>query len=164
MKIGIDARFLTHPQSGGFKTYTESLVAALARIDSQNEYILYTDREFGDLVERLNNTKFHGRAVNTRLPSVGVPWREQVSLARHAAKDHLDVFHSPCLTAPLKISCPLVVTIHDMIWAFPEKYSHSESRSVKRRLMEMYNRIIPKYALQRADVVITVSNASRISA
>ena len=28
MRIGIDARFLTHPQRGGFKTYTETVVAA----------------------------------------------------------------------------------------------------------------------------------------
>ena len=41
MKIGIDARFLTHPQLGGFKTYTENLIAALAEIDTENEYILY---------------------------------------------------------------------------------------------------------------------------
>ena len=44
MRIGIDARFLTHPQRGGFKTYTTHLIAALAAIDAQNEYVLYTDR------------------------------------------------------------------------------------------------------------------------
>ena len=44
MKIGIDARFLTHPQKGGFKTYTENLVTALACVDDRNNYILYLDR------------------------------------------------------------------------------------------------------------------------
>jgi glycosyltransferase involved in cell wall biosynthesis len=163
MRIGIDARFLTHPQPGGFKTYTDSLISALARIDTENEYFLYTDREFGDHFHLLGNPNFHGRVVPVKVPSIGVPWREQVSLARHAAKDRLDLFHSPCLTAPLYIGCPLVVTVHDMIWAFPGKYSHSKSLSVKRRLMEMYNRLTPKYALRRADAVITVSHASRES-
>jgi len=45
VKIGIDARFLTHPQAGGFKTYTENLISALAAIDTENEYILYIDRQ-----------------------------------------------------------------------------------------------------------------------
>ena len=44
MHIGIDARFLTHPQIGGFKTYTENLVSALAEVDSDNQYFLYLDR------------------------------------------------------------------------------------------------------------------------
>jgi glycosyltransferase involved in cell wall biosynthesis len=44
MRIGFDARFLTHPQRGGFKTYTENLISALATVDKENEYILYVDR------------------------------------------------------------------------------------------------------------------------
>ena len=136
MKIGIDARFLTHPQPGGFKTYTESLISALARVDMDNEYFLYTDRPYGGLIDSLNNPNFHGRVVSGDLPVVGVPWREQVKLASYAKKDHVDLFHSPCLTAPLNLNCPLVVTVHDMIWAFPEKYSRSGSMSFKRRLME----------------------------
>jgi glycosyltransferase involved in cell wall biosynthesis len=163
MRIGIDARFLTHPQPGGFKTYTESLVSVLARIDTENEYFLYTDRDFGDRIDLLANPNFHGRIVPATIPSIGVPWREQVSLARQVVKNQLDLFHSPCLTAPLKIRCPLVVTVHDMIWAFPEKYSHSKSLSVKRRLMELYNRSVPKYAIRRANAIITVSHAARKS-
>lgn len=160
MRIGIDARFLTHPQPGGFKTYTESLISALARVDSANEYFLYTDREFGDRVASLGNPNFHGRIVPTSISFVGVPWREQILLARHAARDQLDLFHAPCLTAPLRLGCPLVVTVHDMIWAHPEKYSRSETLSFKRRLMEWYNRLIPKYVIRRADAVITVSHAA----
>ena len=38
------------------------------------------------------------------------------TLPRRVAQDRLDVFHAPCLTAPLRLACPLVVTIHDMIW------------------------------------------------
>ena len=35
MRIGIDARFLTHPQVGGFKTYSENLITALSEIDGE---------------------------------------------------------------------------------------------------------------------------------
>ncbi len=163
MRIGMDARFLTHPQSGGFKTYTENLISALAKVDLENEYVLYTDRAYGDLISSLDNSNFHGRVVSGETPFIGVPWREQVGLVRQAARDRVDIFHSPCLTAPLNLSCPLVITIHDMIWAFPEKFSRSESLSVKRRLMEWYNRMIPAYSSMRAEAIITVSYAARES-
>jgi glycosyltransferase involved in cell wall biosynthesis len=163
MKIGIDARFLTHPQPGGFKTYTENLVSALARVDLENEYFLYTDRAPKDQISSLNNTNFTGHVVSGEFPFVGVPWREQVGLVRRAAKDQIDLLHAPCLTAPLNLDCPLVVTIHDMIWAFPEKFSQNNAASVKRKLMEWYNRVIPRYAARSASVIITVSHAARES-
>jgi len=163
MKIGIDARFLTHPQPGGFKTYTENLVAALANLDQENEYFLYVDRDptTNDLIPAKRN--FQTRIVAGSIPAIGYPWREQIGLSRQAAKDWVDVFHSPCLTAPLRLTCPLVITIHDMIWAYPEKFSRSSSQSIKRRLMERYNYWIPKFAIGRASAIITVSNAARES-
>jgi glycosyltransferase involved in cell wall biosynthesis len=57
----------------------------------------------------------------------------------------------------------LVVTVHDMIWAFPEKFSQNGPFSIKRELMEWYNRIVPCKAIRRALAIITVSNASRES-
>ena len=81
MKVGIDARFLTHPQLGGFKSYTVNLVAALSKIDSENEYILYLDRHpnTGDFIPASPN--FHSRVVSVP-PVVGLPWREQIKLPR----------------------------------------------------------------------------------
>ena len=67
----MDARFLTHPQPGGFKTYTENLISALTRVDSENEYFLYTDRPFGSLIDSLHNSNFHGCVVSSELPVVG---------------------------------------------------------------------------------------------
>ncbi|NJC98960.1 MAG: hypothetical protein C3F07_15070 [Anaerolineales bacterium] len=161
MKIGIDARFLTHPQPGGFKTYTENLVATLARIDSENEYVLYLDRQPGphDVIPVQSN--FVNRVVSGSMPVVGLPWREQVALGRQVKADRLDLFHSPCLTAPLNISCPLVVTVHDMIWAFPENFTSRGSWSLKRRFIDWYNYLVPRYAIPRASAVITVSHVSR---
>lgn len=163
MKIGIDARFLTHPQSGGFKTYTENLVTALARVDTENEYILYVDRSPDGQSKLPAGSNFTYRVVSGALPMIGMPWREQVGLSRQVPKDKIDLFHSPCLTAPLRLSIPLVITVHDMIWAFPERFSRDGTRSIQRKLMEWYNRLIPKYASGYASAVITVSQASKES-
>jgi glycosyltransferase involved in cell wall biosynthesis len=163
MKIGIDARFLTHPQPGGFKTYVESLVAALAQLDTENEYVLYVDRRPNDGCRLPAGSNFVSRVVPGSLPVIGMPWREQIGLASQVARDRIDLFHAPCLTAPLYLDCPLVVTVHDMIWAFPERFAHVGSRSIKRQLMGWYNYAVPKSVLKRASAIITVSRASKKS-
>lgn len=160
MKIGIDARFLTHPQKGGFKTYTESLISALACVDNENEYILYLDRSPDQHTKIPEQTNFSMKVLR-QLPFLGMPWREQVALRVQITKDHVDLFHSPCLTAPLFLGCPLVITIHDMIWLFPEKYSQQGSGSLHWKLMEWYNMFVPSYASKSASAIITVSQFSK---
>lgn len=159
MRIGIDARFLTHPQRGGFKTYTTHLITALSAIDAQNEYVLYTDRA----AARNAPPNFRTVVVPGAAPMIGLAWREQVELARAAARDSLDLLHSPCLTAPLRLACPSVVTIHDMIWRYPEAFSAGVRLPLRRRLMAAYYRHLPARAAHNAAVVITVSEAARTS-
>jgi glycosyltransferase involved in cell wall biosynthesis len=163
MRIGIDARFLTHPQRGGFKTYTKNLITSLARVDAENQYVLYLDREPDQGMEVPDNTNITARVVPGSAPLVGMPWREQVGLARRATADHLDLLHSPCLTAPLGLTCPSVVTIHDMIWYSPSSFSEGKVDYGKRKLMDWYYQFVPKMAIQQAAAVITVSHAAKES-
>ena len=163
MRIGIDARFLTHPQPGGFKTYTENLVKGLADLDSENEYFLYLDRNPGPLDLIPTQANFQTRVVAGSIPMLGFPWREQIQLPRQAAKDKIELFHFPCLTAPLNLDCPKVITVHDMIWAFPERFSQNGRFSIKRKLMEWYNYLVPTYAIKRASAIITVSHVAQKS-
>jgi glycosyltransferase involved in cell wall biosynthesis len=163
MKIGIDARFLTHPQAGGFKTYTQNLIAALAEVDAENEYVLYLDRTPEPQDRLPSGPNFTTRVVPGSVPLVGMPWREQIGLSRQAALDRLDLLHSPSLTAPLRLACPLVVTIHDMIWYFPDRFSNGHATAGRRKLMQWYYRVVPKMAAQRAAAVITVSQAAKES-
>lgn len=163
MKIGIDARFLTHPQVGGFKTYSESLISALTEADHENEYILYVDRPPSAQTAIPAQPNFVTRVVPGTLPVLGMVWREQASLARQVALDKLDLFHAPSLTAPLFLNCPSVVTIHDMIWRFPERFNKHQPRSMQRKLMEWYYRFIPRWAAARATLIVTVSYAAKES-
>lgn len=160
MKIGIDARFLTHPQPGGFKTYTEQLIRALLEVDPDNEYILYVDRP--PVADVIAPPAPHAtvRVVPGTAPFIGMPWREQISLAMQARRDRIDVLHALCLTAPVNAPCPLVVTIHDMIWMFPRRFTRQQKRG-KRSLMDMYYRYVPAIAARRASAVVTVSHDAR---
>lgn len=162
MKIGIDARFLTHPQPGGFKTYTENLIAGLAEVDQQSQYILYVDRPPDQSVRLPKRPNFQTQVVAGTLPLIGMPWREQMGLARQAKRDKVDLLHSPSLTAPLRLACRSVVTIHDTIWLFPERFSNGKS-SGKRNLMRWYYNLVPRAAARSAAAVITVSGDAKQS-
>jgi glycosyltransferase involved in cell wall biosynthesis len=158
VRIGIDARFLTHPQPGGFRTYTTHLVRALARVDSENEYVLYVDRPWSESTGDFP-PNFQVRAVTATVTGLGQIWREQVLLARSAVRDRLDVFHAPALSAPLSIHSPLVVTVHDMIW-YSGSPAASGGASLRRHLMWWYYRAVPQRAIRRAQALITVSRSA----
>lgn len=160
MKIGIDARFLTHPQPGGFKTYTEQLVRALLEVDSDNEYVLYVDRPPVADVIAPPASNATVRVVPGTAPFIGMPWREQIGLMMHARRDRIDVLHALCLTAPVYAPCPLVVTIHDTIWMFPRRFARRQKRG-KRSLIDAYYRYVPAIAARRASAVIAVSHDAR---
>jgi glycosyltransferase involved in cell wall biosynthesis len=162
MRIGIDARFLTHPQTGGFKTYTENLVNALSLVPSDNVYVLYLDRPRAE--EALpQKDNFDYRVVKGTLPVVGMPLREQIGLLRRIAQDGIDVMHFPCLTAALNSRCPFVLSLHDTIWLTtqPGSLSSREGRSLRRWAMWLYNRWIPQWAARRARHIITGSHATK---
>jgi glycosyltransferase involved in cell wall biosynthesis len=161
LRIGIDARFLTHPQKGGFKTYTENLVRALSEVDSRNEYVLYLDRLLQEQAKLPIGPNVSHRVVPGLAPLIGMTWREQVSLPCRASIDGLDLFHSPCLTAPLRLKCPRVVTIHDMIWRHPPRTAGKSRSSARRILMQWYYQLVPLHAARKASLIITVSQASK---
>lgn len=161
LRIGVDARFFTHPQPGGFKTYTMSLVEALSQVDRVNEYVFYVDRHYDAASGPAFGPNVTVVEVPEVMPVVGMAWREQVSLAWRAPADRLDVFHAPTLSAPLWLPCPLVVTVHDMLWRSNETSLSQHALSWKRRAMHAYYRSVPALAVKRAAAIITVSEASK---
>ena len=46
-RIGVNALYLIPGGVGGTEIYLRSLLAALARIDSSNQYVVYSNRETG---------------------------------------------------------------------------------------------------------------------
>lgn len=154
MRVGLDARFLTHPQHGGFKRYVQGLVSGLAALADDHELVLYVDRPPapGTVPGR-----FDVRVLEGRLPLVGMPWREQVLLSRAARRDRLDVFHAPCHTAPLRLAVPLVLTLHDTLWRTVRPWRPAPRRA----LLDRYYRAITARAASQAQVILTVSEASR---
>jgi glycosyltransferase involved in cell wall biosynthesis len=157
VRVGLDARFLTHPQRGGFKAHVQGLIEGLARLEPRLELVLYVDRD-ATSAQVPSGSSFEIRVVRSGLPLMGMPWREQVWLPMAIRKDHLDVFHAPCHTAPAWLRVPLVVTIHDMLWRVPRG---SRAATVQRAALDLYYREMTMRTVRRAQAIVTVSEASR---
>jgi len=162
MRIGIDARFLTHPQVGGFKSYTTNLVQALGQVDSTDEYFLYLDRQvpLNDLPKYEN---FHYKIIASNIPGLGQPFREQIGLRQQMAWDRLDIVHFLCNTAPVHYSRNFVLTLHDTfqlnaVNTFPLWKS---LLSHKKWAMTAYSRWAIVKSVYRATRIITVSHYER---
>lgn len=162
MKIGIDARFLTHPQVGGFKTYTRNLILALGQIDSENEYVVYIDREpeAGSLPEFDN---FTFRVVPLTIPFLGMPYREQVELPRRLWEDDLDLIHFLCNTAPANINGKYIVTLHDIIQLTTSRSATQflKPKKFKKQIINAYSKWTIMRSTGKASRIITVSDYER---
>ena len=155
MRVGIDARFLTHPQQGGFKSYTENLLRGLTEIDKSTEYFLYTDRpekELSfDLPENFSVRPIKGASAFDR---------EQCALPAKMWRDKVDFAHYLCNTGPLASPCPMVLTVHDLL-ACAKGWLTRCGSSAKSMAMCAYWRGVTPVAAKRAAQVITISETSR---
>lgn len=159
MKIGIDARFLTHPQAGGFKTYTKNLIAALSQVDDENQYVLYLDRvpTAAQLPQQQN---FSWHVVGGLLPGLEMPLREQIFLRRQLVADKVDLVHFLCNTATIKLPLPYLVTLHDTIQVTHQNPLPltKQAGSYKQWAMMAYSKWAILQTADRAQRIITVSN------
>ena len=107
MRLGVDGRELVDGVRTGIGRYLLEVLRA-ASTDGW-DVIVYADRP---LPEALALPGIHVRVM--RAPST--LWWDQVSLPRRLAKDRVSVFLSPYYKGPLRASCPVVLTIHDLMF------------------------------------------------
>jgi glycosyltransferase involved in cell wall biosynthesis len=114
MRIGVNALYLIPGGVGGTEIYLRALLGALAEIDTENEYFVFTNRETGGgLAPKAPNFL----SVQQRVRAVSRPWRilwEQTVLPIAAARLRLDVMLNPGFTGPLACPCPQVTVFHDL--------------------------------------------------
>lgn len=145
MKIGIDARVLGCKQIGGVATYTYNLIANLAKIDADNEYII-----FHSLPEDLAFSKRNFRVKVIQVPPYEF-FKEQLALTYEVTKERLDLFHSPFYLPPIVRLSKTILTIHDLNPdENPELYQDKK--------MVSYFRKWRRKVAQKTDRIITVSN------
>jgi glycosyltransferase involved in cell wall biosynthesis len=113
-RIGVNALYLIPGCVGGTEIYLRELLAALARIDTENQYFVFTNRETGeDLVPRQHNFHFKPQAVRASFRPARILW-EQTVLPIEGARYGIDVMFNPGFTGPLLAACPSVSVFHDL--------------------------------------------------
>ncbi len=162
MRVHIDARSISHPRRGGFKTYIENLVGALLAHDDTTEYVLVYDREYR-LPQVAGNERVKEVVVPARAGMLGQGYREQVGIPRLAARASDAIWHFPYNTAPVRGARPYVLTLHDMT-AFTHPLSadwSAPARALKDLAMYAYPRFLIPKAVRGASLIITVSEYAR---
>jgi len=118
MTIGIDVSRTAKQFKTGTETYSTELIKALAKIDRQNDYLLYSPRPLaGKLPELPAN-------FETKILPFGKLWTQVRLSWEFLFHKKPDVFFVPAHTLPLVFPKKTVVTLHDLGFRhFPELYS-----------------------------------------
>lgn len=144
MRIGIDARLNAY-RGGGIPQYTRQLLNALALLATEDElFSLQHYRHRQPLVD----------APHVRRSTLFTPPHhtlEQWSLPIELTHMQLDVLHCPDFIAPNRLSCPSVVTIHDLAFLHYPNMLDSAAYSYYSKVRD---------SVWRADAVIAVSKAT----
>ncbi len=147
-RIAINAMIVGQTKAGVGRFVSE-LLNALARIDHENQYIVYTT-EFGRQ-QLVVGPNFTVRALSLPRP-VRLAW-EQLVLPWLVRRDRADLLHGQGFTLPLLAGCRSVVTIYDMTW-----FSHGSTHETVKAL---YFRTLIPASLRRARHVLTISDSAR---
>jgi glycosyltransferase involved in cell wall biosynthesis len=158
VKIGINLLGLLPDVIGGGETYIRGLLYGLNRLDTDDEYVLFTNRDnhstFADVGPRFRRVLYDFSA-QWNVPALAMTRviGEQFYLPWRAALDRLDVIHSTLDTVPLFARCPSVMTLHDVNFAaMPEATNPAEN---------LIARTLVKTSARRARAILTVSEFSR---
>lgn len=151
MRIGINGLLLTG-QAGyrqtGVSRYIERLVAAMPEAMSDAALLVYAGR--GIALPSGVTGKF--APIPMERPAVRIAW-ERAALPLLARANRLDLFHGTVNTLPPRLSCPAVVTVHDLAFLrWPEQVPVSRHRYLSAAVPD---------AVRRAARVIAVSEATK---
>lgn len=152
LKLGISALALDRQKSGGVERYVKNILGAI--------------QDRSDVEIRVFANQRYGKVLRKELPGIAIevlrgdPYHrqrrvlaEQTVLAWRVSHSNIDVLLAPTYTAPLLAKKPVVVTIHDVLFArFPEYLD------LKKRLF--WSISLPATA-RRADAILTISEFSK---
>lgn len=114
MRIGVNALYLIPGGVGGTEIYLRNLLSALARVDRDNQYVVFTNQETGTgLAPSAQNFSQAPQSVRAVNRPARILW-EQLMLPRAAKKHGIDILFNPGFTCPAWGTCPNVTVFHDL--------------------------------------------------
>jgi glycosyltransferase involved in cell wall biosynthesis len=160
LTIGFDGRYL-RDSCFGLGRYACGLLHGLSRVDGNHRLIVFVDPTAPNThfsVDRLaHSEKVEFRHVSWRLHDPRELWFWRSMIYRTG----IDLFHTPYFLSPIAVPCPVVATVHDMIYdRFPEFLPYYTT-PLARGGMRLQYRLASRFALRHAAGLIAVSEATR---
>jgi glycosyltransferase involved in cell wall biosynthesis len=158
MKIGINAHLLAFTENyrqAGLSRHIYELIASVPRVVSSDSFTAFVGN--GDIPHGFrrqmpsNLTLSRSRFPTGRAP-VRIAW-EQLALPLAALRARLDLLHCPVSVRPFVSPCPVVITIHDLIFLrYPKSFHPAKQR---------YLSAMTRWSARHATHIIAVSEATR---
>lgn len=162
MRIGIDARYLSHGLVGGVHSYVAYFIPALVELAREHEVYLYADTK-----RPLDLRYVPGNVTVRYLPYRGAwssVYLDLVGMKMAMARDRIDVAHFPANLGFGPEGTPVVITLHDHINVLPLREILRGHRKDPRSVAMMtYLHFLSTASLARAHLLLTVSSTSRMA-
>ena len=153
MIVGLNLLYMLPGIVGGTETYAAGLVHGLSLTDEDAEFLIYLNRESADW-PLPSDPRFRRVVCPVQATSrLARYWHEQRRLPTRVALDGVDLLHSLGYVAPLRLSCPSVLTVPDV-----HQLAYGRPAEWPRRLVvgEFVRR-----SVRSAAAVITISQFAR---
>ncbi|WP_041628340.1 glycosyltransferase family 4 protein [Owenweeksia hongkongensis] len=154
MTIGFEAQRIFRENKHGMDFVALELIRALIRLDSENQYVVFTNKG--------SDTTCLSESNNLKIVTFGgtfIVW-EQILLPRYVKKFACDILHCTSNTAPLFLNVPTVLTIHDIIY-LESNPLFANGYTAYQRFGNYYRRLVVKANLNKVSKIVTVSNLEK---
>jgi glycosyltransferase involved in cell wall biosynthesis len=152
MRIAIEAQRIFRSNKHGMDFVALNTIRELQQIDKKNEYFIFVKPGIDRCLHNTEN--FH--IIELNCPTY--PMWEQIALPLAINRLKPDLLHCTSNTAPLHLSVPLLLTLHDIIYL--EK-RQSMNKSLYQELGWYYRRFVVPRILSKCKKIITVSDFER---
>lgn len=151
LRIGIEIQRLFRTKKHGMEVVALEIIKQLQEIDTWNDYFIYVRTDDDVCVNETPNFKIRA------LPARSYFTWEQFVLPAAVRIDNLDFLHSTCNTSALRLSVPLLLTLHDIIYLEKMDFKGTPYQNFG----NLYRRLIVPKVVKKSKFVITVSDFER---
>lgn len=152
MRIGIEAQRILRKKKHGMDVVALELIKNLQEIDHQNQYVIFSrNGEDENAIAETKNFKVQKFSSFTY-----ADW-EQVKLKKAIQSQQIDLLHCTANTAPLFLSVPLILTLHDIIYLEKVDFKGTTYQNFG----NLYRRYVVPKIVKNAELILTVSEFER---
>jgi len=151
IKIGINTLPLFDTIAGA-ERYTQNIIRSLARLDKDNEYILFLNR-YNKNSYGVDQNNFKNIVCNFPKNKLVRVLYEQLVLPKLAEREKVDILFSTCNIAPVSAKCALLTMMFDLHWLIYPQFFDGVKNFYLKKMLEATAR--------RSAKILTLSESSK---